>query len=517
MIRLLKEIRLVMYFFQWVLLLAFFFFYLGEPTWNYLYLMIFLVVCSLYIVILCYALPERSWFLLGLVDMAIALFFIVQTGKWSSPFMLYVYTTMLWLMIVLRLEQVLFILGSFLLAASLLPEYHSFGMILPQTKLNQLRLLLDITIWISVIFVSLTLLRMMKSLYAKCFHIYLFMRKVASAPDLQLCAVTEQMIQRVFRCEQAYLCLYQENDMESDWKREYFLNALLDAGAQEWKQFSVQPLVDYTGREDAYACKPLRLDGETWGWLIFALPSKRALDRIDLLLLKGISTIICQQGRQNRARYELAQSLHTELRKKLAQDMHDGLAQQLFFLSAQLFQLKRSMPVEVTNQLADHLEQIEERIKWCHKEVRHTITHLREFRELEQIAEAIEQLLERMRAGTAMKIRFSAKGLAIEEDLQVQDAIYRLVEEATANVIKHAHAHNLSVSMESSSLQVKVRIKDDGIGFLPEEKLDEKKYGVIGMRERIMQVGGTFQIRSNPDAGTEVLAIIPRRGVERFG
>ncbi|WP_312114542.1 sensor histidine kinase [Brevibacillus reuszeri] len=517
MIRLLKEIRLVMYFFQWVLLLAFFFFYLDEPTWNYGLLMIFVIVCSLYIVILCYAIPERSWFLLGLVDMAIALFFIVQTGKWSSPFMLYVYTTMLWLMIVLRIEQVLFILGSFFLAASLLPEYHSFGMILPPTKLDQLRLLLDITIWISVIFVSLTLLRMMKLLYAKCFHLYLFMRKVASVPELNLCAYTEQMIRRVYRCEQAYLCLYQENDVDGEWKREYFLNTLLDAGAQEWKRLSIRQFVDYAGQEDTYACMPLRLDGETWGWLIFSLSSKNGLNRVDRLLLKGVAAIVCQQRKQSRARYELAQSLHKEMRKKLAQDMHDGLAQQLFFLSAQLFQLKRSMPAEVTKQLTERLELIEERVKWCHQEVRQTITHLREFRESEQITEAIEQLLERMVAGSNLQIRFSAKGHAIDEDLQVQDAIYRLVEEAAANVVKHAQAQSLFVSMEASSLQVKVRIKDDGIGFLPEEESGEKTFGVIGMKERIMQVGGTFQIRSQPDAGTEVLAIIPRRGVERYG
>lgn len=517
MIRLLKEIRLVMYFFQWVLLLSFFFFYLDAPNWNYHFLISFLIICTLYFVILLYAFPRRAWFLLGLVDMAIALFFIIQTGKWMSPFMLYVYTTMLWLMVVLRLEQVLLLVVLFLLAASLLPEIHTFTMFLPQSRVNQLRLILDITIWVTVFFVFLVLLRMVKMLYKKCFHLYLFLRKTAPGSPLHLCTATEQLIRRMFRAEQAYLCLYQEQEAEGDWKREYFLGTLLDAGAQEWERFSVQVLVDYTGREDTYACMPLRLDDEAWGCLIFSIPPRTSLNRVDLLLLKSVSASVCQQGKQNRARYELAESLHTEMRKKLAQDMHDGLAQQLFFLSAQLYGLKRSMPAEVTEKLADRLEQIEERIKWCHGEVRHTISHLREFRESEQLTEAIEQLLERMTTGTDLDIRFTAKGRVLDEELPVQDAIYRMVEEATANVVKHARAKSITVSVEASSLQVKVRVKDDGIGFMPEEKEGAATYGVLGMRERILQAGGTFQLRSKPEEGTEVLAVIPRKGVEMFG
>ncbi|WP_186380480.1 sensor histidine kinase [Brevibacillus brevis] len=253
------------------------------------------------------------------------------------------------------------------------------------------------------------------------------------------------------------------------------------------------------------------------GFLIYSIHPKRGFYRIDRILLLFISAVICQCGKQNRVRYEMAQSLHNDMRRKLAQDMHDGLAQQLFFLSAQLFQLKRAIPEEIRGTLAERLGQMEERIKWCHQEARHTITHLRQFRESEQIAEALEQLLKRMTAGTDLQIRFSAKGHVIEEELMVLDAIYRMVEEATANAIKHARAQNLSVSVEASSVQVKVRVKDDGIGFLPEEREGANTYGVTGMKERINEVGGTLHIRSKPQEGTEVTAIIPRRGVEMFG
>ncbi|MED4586384.1 sensor histidine kinase [Brevibacillus choshinensis] len=514
---LLKEFRLVVYFFQWVLLLAFCFFYMDAPDSNSQSFIAFLLIVLAYVSILFYALPRKRWFLLGLVDMGLALFFIIQTGKWSSPFMLYAYTTLLWLMVVLRLEQVLLIVVLFILSASLLQEWMPFTMIPAEMNFNQLRLLLDITLWVSMAFCFFALLRSIKNMYSRCYRLFLFMKKVASSPTMNLCATTEQMVRRVFRSEQAYLCLYQNREAEGEWKREYFLNTLLDAGAEEWERVTVELLDDYSGQKDTYVCMPLRLEGEAWGCLIFSISPKRVINRGERLMLRMISLIICQQGKQTRARYELAKSLHEEMRRNLAQDMHDGLAQQLFFLSAQMFQLKRSLPQEVQNSAAQRLEQIEERIKWCHGEVRHTITHLREFRESEQLAEAIEQLLKRMTVGTDLQVRFTSKGRVLEEELPVLNAIYRMVEEATANTVKHARARNLTVSVEASSVQVKVRVNDDGIGFVAEEKTRESTYGVVGMRERIAQVGGTLHIRSKPSEGTEILAIIPRKGVEMYG
>jgi len=99
----------------------------------------------------------------------------------------------------------------------------------------------------------------------------------------------------------------------------------------------------------------------------------------------------------------------------------------------------------------------------------------------------------------------------------VMDAIYRVVEEAAANAVKHARAKTLTVSIDVSSVQIKVRVKDDGMGFSPEEKAWEQHYGVMGMKERIAQAGGTLHIRSRPHEGTEVVAILPRKGVEMYG
>jgi len=71
----LKEFRLVVYFLQWVLLLAFCYFYMDAPDSDYRSFAVFLLIVLAYVLILCYALPRKRWFLLGMVDMGLALFF----------------------------------------------------------------------------------------------------------------------------------------------------------------------------------------------------------------------------------------------------------------------------------------------------------------------------------------------------------------------------------------------------------------------------------------------------------
>ncbi|EST54619.1 hypothetical protein T458_14150 [Brevibacillus panacihumi W25] len=515
--QLLKEVRFVVYLIQWILLVAFFYFYMESPAGNPDFATGYLTFCGLYIALLCFALPNRLWLLLGLVDMCFALFLIVQTGNWHSPLLLYAFTSLFMLMVVLSLKQVILVslVSSSVIFFSAI--WFPGNMVLEQSQLDHLHLLLSILIWTSLAFWWLVLLRAIKAVYSRGYQVYLFMRNTASTPIPDLCSSTEKLVQKVFRTELAYLCLYQGHEEEGNWKREFFLNTLLDVGAQEWRGFRIEEWEDMTGRSDTYACMPLRLDQEAWGCLIFLIAPNRTFHQLDQLLLRMIAIVVCQQIKQNRVHYEMAQSLHEEMRKKLAQDMHDGLAQQLFFLSAQLFQLKNALPDEAKESVAERLDQIEDRIKWCHGEVRHTITHLRVLRDSEPIAEAIEQLVRRLTAGTDLEVRFSSKGSVAGEALPVLDAIYRMVEEATANVIKHARARSLAVSVEVSSIQWKVKVRDDGIGFVPEEKSSEQNYGVIGMKERISQVGGTLYITANVDEGTELLAIIPRKGVEMYG
>jgi signal transduction histidine kinase len=124
---------------------------------------------------------------------------------------------------------------------------------------------------------------------------------------------------------------------------------------------------------------------------------------------------------------------------------------------------------------------------------------------------AIESLLER-RSGDGLKI---AKNLALPDperggaglDQEMETTVYRLVQEALTNVVKHARASLVDVSIELIDEHVIVEVQDDGAGFDTASRT--AGFGLAGMRERVYLVGGTFEIESS-DNGTRLRARLPQ-------
>lgn len=94
--------------------------------------------------------------------------------------------------------------------------------------------------------------------------------------------------------------------------------------------------------------------------------------------------------------------------------------------------------------------------------------------------------------------------------MDLEGAIYHLVEEAANNVIKHAKAKHLHVTIEVTSVQWTVTIKDDGIGMKSVDRHQEGRFGLGGMESRIRALNGTISFQSEEAVGTTVTACIPR-------
>jgi signal transduction histidine kinase len=96
---------------------------------------------------------------------------------------------------------------------------------------------------------------------------------------------------------------------------------------------------------------------------------------------------------------------------------------------------------------------------------------------------------------------------------RIEVAVYRVVQEALANVARHARARNVSVRISAdASKALRCRVKDDGKGFDAASVLgrgEPRGLGLIAMRERLHAVGGGLQIRSEPGRGTEILLSVP--------
>ena len=91
----------------------------------------------------------------------------------------------------------------------------------------------------------------------------------------------------------------------------------------------------------------------------------------------------------------------------------------------------------------------------------------------------------------------------------VETALYRIVQEALTNIVKHAQASTVSIVLARSALAITAVIEDDGRGFTPGDGGDG--LGLLGMGERLALLGGKLKLESSPGSGTTIVAEVPLR------
>jgi signal transduction histidine kinase len=110
---------------------------------------------------------------------------------------------------------------------------------------------------------------------------------------------------------------------------------------------------------------------------------------------------------------------------------------------------------------------------------------------------------------TGIELDFHSVGLDVNRlPPAIETAIYRVIQEALTNILKHATAQRVSVVLQRKIDFVSALVEDDGRGF-DAEAVDVNRLGILGMRERVALVGGTLVVESGLNQGTTVIARIP--------
>jgi signal transduction histidine kinase len=196
-------------------------------------------------------------------------------------------------------------------------------------------------------------------------------------------------------------------------------------------------------------------------------------------------------------------------RRRWARELHDETLQGLGALRVLLASaLRRSDPEMNVRAMSDAIEQIEREIA----NLRALITELRPAA-LDELGlgPAVEALLERHHEHEGLDIHAhialdAARADAPRLDGMLEMTVYRLVQEAMTNVVKHAHASSVHIDITPSGGHLLIEVRDDGQGFDVSAPVDG--FGLTGMRERVSQVGGSLDITSSPE-GTLVSATVP--------
>jgi signal transduction histidine kinase len=192
--------------------------------------------------------------------------------------------------------------------------------------------------------------------------------------------------------------------------------------------------------------------------------------------------------------------------KRIAHALHDESGQLLVALRIDLSQLERDLSPPLRKRLRPiqrRLDEIEEQLRRLSHELRPTILDdLGLCPALSFLAEGVSK-----RTGLEITVEGSTKGRL---PVAVETALYRVVQEALTNVMRHAHAGRVKVGIRPEGKMLRCQVEDDGIGFDPSAlSAAGNGLGLRGIEERLKALGGSLEIRSSPSHGTALRIEVP--------
>ena len=201
-----------------------------------------------------------------------------------------------------------------------------------------------------------------------------------------------------------------------------------------------------------------------------------------------------------------------EERERLAQEMHDSLAQVLGYLHLKAQATKRHLNGGELARADDELADMASLAHEAYLDVREAILGLRETVSPSRgIVGTLREYLLKFRRQAGITAEIEVEG-DIEPQFppEAEVQLVRVIQEALTNVRKHARANSARIRIASGPDEIGISIEDKGRGFDPAILTDEMpRFGVRTMRERVERVGGRFQIESSPGHGTTVRIYLP--------
>lgn len=202
-------------------------------------------------------------------------------------------------------------------------------------------------------------------------------------------------------------------------------------------------------------------------------------------------------------------------RRRIAREMHDGPAQSMSNVILKAEICEKLFEIDM-DKAREELALLKEMVRDCLKEVRRIIYDLRPM-SIDDLglSPTLQKYIDNFANETGIRVNL----MFLDTDDKIKDSnvgltIFRLVQECLNNVKKHACATQVVIQLEGTAKGLTIRIKDDGKGF-DTSKLSSMPvqsdcgYGIVGMRERVELLGGSFAIESKAGKGTIVRATLP--------
>lgn len=285
-------------------------------------------------------------------------------------------------------------------------------------------------------------------------------------------------------------------------------------------QHTEDPLFDLVRQlgVTAYACHPLLAGGRLIGTLSFGSRSRNRFTAVELELMHTVATFAAVaidranvSERHRRAQMLLGRAQEDE-RRRLSRELHDEMAQRLAGLSLELSALEPL--IKPFSAGTAKIEALQRLVGDLGCSVHRIAVELRPAA-LDDLglSLALSNYVEEWSQRCAIPVDLHISGLERRAPEAVETAVYRIVQEALTNVVKHARATRVSLVIRATEHHLQAVIEDNGIGFgadgQPPGGTAPSQLGLAGMDERASLLGGSVTVESAPGRGTSLYVRIP--------
>ena len=230
----------------------------------------------------------------------------------------------------------------------------------------------------------------------------------------------------------------------------------------------------------------------------------------DLRLLYTIGDLLSIAIERGRLFDRSAQIGAMEERSRLAREIHDTLGQNLAAITLHMETADALLEAGAgTEEIWAIVSKTLQLSRSGLQEARRSVLDLRAAPlEGRSLAQAAQALVDEFGERTGVHVDYHLVGAHHPLPLRFEVGAYRIIQEALANVEKHAQATNVTVELAITAAALRMTIVDDGRGFRP-EAIPQGHYGLVGINERVHLMGGKLDLQSSPKAGTQLQVTIP--------
>ena len=228
----------------------------------------------------------------------------------------------------------------------------------------------------------------------------------------------------------------------------------------------------------------------------------------DITRIKAGEAVLRDSRQRLRELSAHMENVREEERKKIAREVHDELGQALTVLRMDVSLLRLNFGSQ-NPRLMERIQSMKEVVDRTIGIVRHVTSALRPAALNLGLNAALEWLVEDFSTHFEIHCVLHADEHDVALDDSQATALFRIAQESLNNVAKHAGANQVELTLEVEDELIRLEVRDNGMGFLPEAHGTAGAFGLMGMRERALILGGRVEIRSEVGAGTRVTATLP--------